>query len=163
MTCCLDIAVITSKVRSNSRLLLRSLLNACNDISVYHCCVGISYTKGSFNFSDWDNVNVTYIDIITKWLLVENSELRLIFEGMSFITLFKAINREPFPVCWYRFPNLEATYTKVNLTVLNLTFGRWNTLGGVSGVILVRARNCPERIIKQERNTGILVQYLMCE
>ena len=107
MTCCLDIAVITSKVRSNSRLLLRSLLNACNDISVYHCCVGISYTKGSFNFSDWDNVNVTYIDIITKWLLVENSELRLIFEGMSFITLFKAINREPFPVCWYRFPKFR--------------------------------------------------------
>ena len=38
-----------------------------------------------------------------------------------------------------------------------------NTLGGVSGVILVQARNCSERIIKQERNTGILVQYLMCE
>ena len=112
MTCCLDIAVITSKVRSNSRLLLRSLLNACNDISVYHCCVGISYTKGSFNFSDWDNVNVTYIDIITKWLLVGNSEQRLIFEGMSFITLFKAINREPFPVCWYRFPKFRGYICK---------------------------------------------------
>ena len=55
------------KVRSNTRLVLRSILNACNDVSVYHCCVGIStmkiirrawksffytYTKGSFNFSD---------------------------------------------------------------------------------------------------------------
>ena len=112
MTCCLDIAVITSKVRSNSRLLLRSILNACNDISVYHCCVGISYTKGSFNFSDWDNVNVTYIDIIAKWLLVGNSELRLIFEGMIFITLFKAVNREPFPVCWYRFPKFRGCIYK---------------------------------------------------
>ena len=55
------------KDRSNTRLVLRSILNACNDISVYHCFVGIStmkivrrawksffytYTKGSFNFSD---------------------------------------------------------------------------------------------------------------
>ena len=55
------------KVRSNTRLVLRSILNACNDISVLHCCVRIStmkiirrawksffytYTKGSFNFSD---------------------------------------------------------------------------------------------------------------
>ena len=55
------------KVRSNTGLVLRSILNACNDISVYHYCVEIStmkiirrawksffytYTKGSFNFFD---------------------------------------------------------------------------------------------------------------
>ena len=33
------------KVRSNTRLVLRSILNACNDISVLHCCVRISTMK----------------------------------------------------------------------------------------------------------------------
>ena len=34
---------------------------------------------------------------------------------------------------------------------------------GVSGVILVQVGGCSERIIKQRRNTGRLVKYLMCK
>ena len=30
------------KIRSITRLVLRSILNTCNDILVDHCCVGIS-------------------------------------------------------------------------------------------------------------------------
>ena len=52
-------------------------------------------------------IKITYIDMITKWLLVGNSELWLIFEGMIFIALLKTINRELFPVCWYRFPKFR--------------------------------------------------------
>ena len=38
------------------------------------------------------------------------------------------------------------------------------TPGGVSGVILVQARDCSERIMKQWRNIGWgLVKYLSCE
>ena len=37
------------------------------------------------------------------------------------------------------------------------------TLGGVSGVILVQARDCSEGTMKQWRNIGRLVKYLMCE
>ena len=33
------------KIRSITRLVLRSILNACNDIPVDHCCVGISTMK----------------------------------------------------------------------------------------------------------------------
>ena len=33
------------KIRSTTRLVLRSILNACNDIPVDHCCVGISTMK----------------------------------------------------------------------------------------------------------------------
>ena len=37
------------------------------------------------------------------------------------------------------------------------------TLRGVSGVILVQTRDCSKRIIKQSRNIGRLVKYLVCE
>ena len=33
------------KIRSINRLVLRSILNTCNDIPVDHCCVGISTVK----------------------------------------------------------------------------------------------------------------------
>ena len=37
------------------------------------------------------------------------------------------------------------------------------TVRGVSGVILVEARDCSKRIIKRSRNIGRLVKYLVCE
>ena len=69
------------KIRSITRLVLRSILNTCNDIPVDHCCVGISTMKmikracksffihkkkGSFNFSDWSNFNESRLNSVKK-------------------------------------------------------------------------------------------------
>ena len=46
--------------------------------------------------------------------------------------------------------NLEAAYTKVKIPVLVLIFRSMKiTHGGVSVVILLQARDCSERIMKQ--------------
>ena len=64
--------------------------------------------------------------------------------------LFKVINREPFQVCWYRFPLFRGSIFKGKFASVCPYF--WSmkiTLGGVSGVILVQARDYCEGVIKQ--------------
>ena len=67
------------KIRSINRLVLRSILNTCNDIPVDHCCVGISTVKliwrackslyikrGNFTFSDWSNCKEPRLNSVQK-------------------------------------------------------------------------------------------------
>lgn len=72
---------------------------------------------------------------------------------MISIPLFKVINREPFQVCWYRFPLFRGSIYKGKFAGLGsyllLVNENLFTLGGVSGVILGQARDCSEGIMKQ--------------